>query len=44
MFSFKEQMNLIPANYTLKKLKITQLEKSRFIKANEFKLTHVELF
>ena len=31
--------------YTLKKqrMKITQLEKMRFIKVNELKLTHVEL-
>ena len=32
--------------YTLKKqrLKITKLEKTRFIKVNELKLTEVELF
>ena len=32
--------------YTLKnqRLKITQLEKARFIKVNELKLTEVELF
>ena len=33
-------------SYTLKiqRLKMTQLEKARFIKVNELKLTEVELF
>ena len=37
---------VIDYSYTLKKtrLKITQLEKARFIKVNELKLTQVELF
>ena len=36
---------MIASYYTLKKrLKITQLEKVRFIKVNELKLTQVKLF
>ena len=43
---FCVQMSLGIEKYTLKKqrLKITQLEKARFIKVNELKFTQVELF
>ena len=39
------RIQLCEVSYTLKnqKLKITQLEKARFIKVNELKLTEVEL-
>ena len=34
----------IQCNYSLKRFKITQIDKVRFIKVNELKLTQVELF
>ena len=39
-------MHSILERYMLKRqrVKVTQLEKVRFIKVNELKLTHVELF
>ena len=43
---FTVRMSRSRTLYTLKKqkLKITQLEKVRFIKVNELKLTQIELF
>ena len=45
-FFTRVKINLKMLIYTLKnqRLKITQLEKARFIKVNELKLTQVELF